>query len=220
MSRILLAQPKPSPDWYPQELADARRSLLIRQADVLELKAPVVTTGEMWAIFSAERGPLMSQWVDWLLNGQRPAHRITGLILDEPWIGKLTADLVGAFLAARVPVRLWQHGEPYLAPPTAAPWDRLAPGGLLDVPGPCLAIIRGIAHPVCPCGCRTCKIARAAGSPPEHSWIGAGVMGESSRANQPQKPQRPYEVHLGGYCLAVDQAHAKRLESWRPPEDA
>ena len=217
MPRVLFLQPKPAPNWYPQELADERRDQMVRLISTPE--RPVVTSGELWQTFEAEVGKRFDLWPDWLANKQRPAHRFDAVVLDEPWIGKATMQVVMEFLKAGVRVELWRLAEGgFLRPDGALDWLAfVGPAG-----GDTYWRIGGIAHPAVLCSCWDCKKAREGGAKGSHGWLKAGALvtdAPRAKKGQPPNPQRPFEGSLGGYCLIVDKEHGKAVESWRPPEE-
>lgn len=219
--RILFLQPKPASDWYPQELADERKAI------IADLRAtpdhPLVTSGELWQTFEAEVGKRFDLWPDWLANKQRPAHRFNLVVLDEPWIGKATMQVVTEFLKAGVPVFLMRaYKSSFLQPEGALNWEAFAPEPVQQGVYDTYWRIGGIAHPAVLCSCWDCKKAREGGAKGSHGWLKAGsLVTDAPRAKkgQPSNPQRPFEGSLGGYCLIVDKEHGKAVESWRPPEE-
>lgn len=230
--RTLFLQPKPAPNWYPQELADQRKALLTSL--IWSGEKPLVTSGDLWQTFEAEVGKRFDLWPDWLANKQRPAHRFDLVVLDEPWIGKATMQVVTEFLKAGVKVILFGFRPTaptdevqFLQPEGALSWLKFAPLGdvnteFWELGAPAQWNIRGIAHPAVLCSCWDCKKAREAGAKGNHGWLKAGSLvtdGPRAKKGQPSNPQRPFEGALGGYCLIVDKEHGKAVESWRPPEE-
>lgn len=184
----------------------------------------VVTTGELF-----EKNDMgFAGWIRFIFEGQRASEVITDIIIDEPWVGNATREILqgkgagddhvpGAF-ARSVPVFYWATGHEDLQPEGAQVWS--IPPGAIKVPARderlLLYRVHTVARPAVLCGCGGCKGLKSHTST-SHGFLPGGSR-HDGQVYKGQK-QRPWAAEHGGYALALTEAHRLALESWAPPAD-